>query len=237
MRRRQAILTAASAAVLSQAPAPALADDAGPVVLELFTSQGCSSCPPADALLAELASRPDVVALGWHVDYWNNLGWRDPFASPAWTQRQRHYAGLLRDEVYTPALVVNGARMVVGSDRAAVRAAIAAAVPLRVGASLARRPNGLAARIQPGADTPLGSLSVLLIVYDADHLTPVRAGENAGRMLREINVVRAATPLDVTAVSAGLVLPDVAAGQGAVLLVQDKAGVVAGAARIAPLGA
>ena len=91
---------------------------AGPVVLELFTSQGCSSCPPADRLLGELARDPAVVALAWHVDYWNGLGWHDPFSSKLATERQRAYADRLGEEVYTPAMVIGGARIVVGSDRA-----------------------------------------------------------------------------------------------------------------------
>ena len=99
------------------------------VVLELFTSQGCSSCPPADALLGELVRRPGVIGLAWHVDYWNSLGWTDPYARPAWTERQRSYAKYLRGEVFTPALVVNGAAMVVGSDKASVDRAIGEAAP------------------------------------------------------------------------------------------------------------
>src|ERR1700683_5269841 len=79
-----------------------------PMVVELFTSQGCSSCPPADALLGDLVRRPGVIGLAWHVDYWNSLGWRDPYASRAWTDRQKSYAKYLRGEVFTPALVVNG---------------------------------------------------------------------------------------------------------------------------------
>ena len=114
-------LMLAAVAVLLTGAAPA---SVSPVVVELFTSQGCSSCPPAESLLGSLLARPDVIALSWHVDYWNYLGWRDPFADRQWTERQRHYARALRAEVYTPALVVNGAHMVVGSDAAAVREAM-----------------------------------------------------------------------------------------------------------------
>src|SRR6266849_3578517 len=97
-----------------------------PVVVELFTSQGCSSCPPADTLIRELRKQPNVIAIAYHVDYWNYLGWRDPFSSSDWTLRQSQYAhafGLSSN--YTPQIVVGGAREMVGSNDRAVRAAIA----------------------------------------------------------------------------------------------------------------
>src|SRR5438105_11263765 len=88
-----------------------------PVVIELFTSQGCESCPPADAYLGELARRADVVALAFHVDYWDYIGWKDPYASSAATARQRGYAAALGARVvYTPQMVIQGAAHEVGSD-------------------------------------------------------------------------------------------------------------------------
>src|SRR6266404_8350655 len=86
-----------------------------PVVVELFTSQGCSSCPPADALLGELARRDDVIALGFHISYWDSLGWKDPFSRPQSTERQRVYARLFGGQIYTPQLVVDGTIEMVGS--------------------------------------------------------------------------------------------------------------------------
>src|SRR5713101_2054972 len=96
-----------------------------PVVVELFTSQGCSSCPPADALLGELSRRAGVLALGFHISYWDRLGWRDPLSSSASTERQKAYARRLTGgQVYTPQLVVDGTSEMVGSDREAVLAAL-----------------------------------------------------------------------------------------------------------------
>src|SRR6185436_12890178 len=112
---------------------PAPAGGEGPVVIELFTSQGCSSCPPADRLLSKLAQAGDlggkkVAPLSFHVDYWNDLGWNDPYSLPAWTERQRQYASALGDDrVYTPELVVGGGAGMVGSNLVAITSAIAKA--------------------------------------------------------------------------------------------------------------
>src|SRR5207248_5820494 len=100
-----------------------------PVVVELFTSQGCSSCPPADALIHDIANDPAmhgrVIPLAFHVDYWDSLGWRDPFSSAEWTQRQARYASTMHlSSAYTPQAVVNGTREFVGSNRAALSAAL-----------------------------------------------------------------------------------------------------------------
>src|ERR1700751_4077276 len=95
-----------------------------PIVVELFTSEVCSPCPPAEPLLPELAGRPDLLALSFHVDYWDRLGWKDPFSSPAATERQQRYAELLRlATVYTPQMVVDGRWEAVGSDHAEVQRA------------------------------------------------------------------------------------------------------------------
>lgn len=105
---------------------PAVAGDRPVAVLELFTSQGCSSCPPADRHLAELADRADLIALTFHVDYWDYLGWKDTLADPAFTRRQKAYAATRGDrQVYTPQVVVNGIAHVVGSDRPAVERTVA----------------------------------------------------------------------------------------------------------------
>jgi hypothetical protein len=198
-----------------------------PAVLELFTSQGCSSCPPADALLGELAREPGIIALAWHVDYWNGLGWHDPFSSPTATARQRRYAEQLHDEVYTPALVVNGAQMVVGSDGTAVRAAISAAGALAVEVALRRDGTEVSAEIgQVGRN-----VSALLATYDPQHLTAIGTGENGGRKLIEYRIVRDVTPLGGWDGSPRrFALPPIAAGRGAVLLLQTDDLLVRGAA-------
>jgi hypothetical protein len=159
----------------------------GPVLVELFTSQGCNSCPPADAYLGDLAKRRDVVALAFHVDYWDYIGWKDPFADAAWTARQRAYARSLGTaQIYTPQMVIDGGRHAVGSDRRAVERLIAeAAKRERPTLELARHAGGLDLRID-GA----GAGEVWIVGYDPRHETKVARGENAGRTLTEFNVVR-----------------------------------------------
>jgi hypothetical protein len=163
----------------------------GPLVVELFTSQGCSSCPPADRLLSKLAAEPPdgraLAPLSFHVDYWNDLGWSDPYSLPAWTERQHAYARALRDRrVYTPQLVVGGTAGLVGSDRAAVGKAL----------SSARRPALLPATATWSADaveitaTAPVDADVLVAVWEDKQRTRVTRGENAGSTLGNDRVVR-----------------------------------------------
>jgi hypothetical protein len=170
--------------------APAEASER-PILVELFTSEGCSSCPPADALLAGLASRPEVLALSFHVDYWDRQGWKDPFSSPEATRRQHRYAELLGiATVYTPQIVVDGRWQGVGSDRGEVEHALVAArrdgaevpVALVVGHGRAQITFG------PGGDGVAGA--VLLIGFDRRHVSAVARGENGGRTLAHVDVVR-----------------------------------------------
>jgi hypothetical protein len=202
-----------------------------PVVLELFTSQGCSSCPPADRLLGELARDPSVIALAWHVDYWNGLGWADPFASKLATERQRSYAERLGDDVYTPAMVIGGAHMVVGSNRGAVRAAMettpAPAVPVTI------VPDGAGLAVDIGA--PGRPATALLALYESEHVTSVGGGENGGRQLHEFRIVRSAMPLgNWEGGRHRLPMPAIPAGLGGVVLVQDTDLRVLGAASYRP---
>lgn len=175
----------------SLAPVAAAQAAPAPVVVELFTSQSCSSCPPGDALLAELRrTRPELLPLDFHVDYWNRLGWKDPYSSAAATDRQRRYATALGSDVYTPQLVVAGASQVIGSDRDAVLAAIAAAeaAPSSPGVMLGLGLHGAALTIDVGAGQGQGEL--VLIGFDDKHTTRVGQGENGGRVLTEVNIVR-----------------------------------------------
>ncbi len=226
MHRRTLLTTAAAAAFAAPARAATR-----PVVLELFTSQGCSDCPPADAYLGELARRPGVIALAWHIDYWDNLGWRDPFASPFSTARQKAYAGHLEQVVFTPALVIDGTAMVVGSRRPDVETAIEHARSLAVSVSLTRTADGLAADIG-GAGT---SVHALLASYDPEQATSVGAGENEGARLREYRIVRDAAVLaSWDGAPRRLTAPAVPPGRGAVLLIQSADLRVLGAADLPP---
>ena len=236
MRRRDVLMAGLAAAVapvaLTAAIAPAARTATPPAVLELFTSQGCSSCPPADALLGRLARDPGIIALAWHVDYWNGLGWRDPYSSPAATDRQRRYAEALRDEVYTPALVVNGARMVVGSDERAVQSAISAVGGLVVPITVRREAEAWVADID-AAGQPVNAL---LADYDPQHSTEIAAGENGGRRLTDYRIVRTATLLGTwDGAARKLALPAVAPGRGLVLLVQSADLKMLGAAELPPV--
>ena len=206
---------------------------AAPVVLELFTSQACSSCPPADALLAELARQPGVLALDFHVDYWNGPGWHDPFSSHAFTLRQQAYAETLADhEVYTPELVAGGRQGVVGSDRAAVLDALtaAAAAPQVV---LTLRRDGTALAADAGSGTGHGTL--WLVGYDEHHTTRIGGGENGGRTLMEANVVRSVTPLAAWSGMPLHVHVAVPEGEAAAALLQAVDGTIIGAASVPAL--
>jgi hypothetical protein len=217
MQRRHFLAGLASTAMASTAAEHAVRAEQGAVVLELFTSQGCSSCPPADALLGELARRPGVIALAWHVDYWDRLGWHDPFASRFATERQRTYARALDEDVYTPALVIGGARMVVGSDRSRVEHAVASppVLPVRI----VMQPD--AVEIGPLPAAP-GRLTALFATFEGEHVTRVGGGENGGRALREYNIARTAQRLDGWDSRAGrLAVPAMPSGQGAVVLIQS----------------
>jgi len=161
-----------------------------PVVVELFTSQGCSSCPPANAYLNELSKgRRDVLALAFHVTYWDRLGWKDPFSMEAATDRQAVYGRRFGDGSYTPEIVVDGAASAVGSDRGQVGSAIENAKSNgRTAAAVNVTRNGEQVSIEIGAGSGQGR--ILLIGFDHEHTTAIHRGENSGATLTEANVVR-----------------------------------------------
>lgn len=172
---------------------PAFAGGGKKVVVELFTSQGCSSCPPADAFLGELAKRNDVIALSFHVDYWNYIGWNDPFSSPEATARQRAYGRVMKKRyVYTPQMVVDGRAETVGSDRATVSSLIAmAAAAQKIEIDVTHNKDGSADIRVPDALSGGARKGELWIgFYDAAVKTQVRAGENRGETITNANIVR-----------------------------------------------
>jgi hypothetical protein len=158
-----------------------------PVVLELFTSEGCSSCPPAEVIVNELAQRPNVLPLSFHVDYWDDLGWRDRYSLASGTERQRGYARTLRrSSIYTPQAVIDGSRDIVGSQRAAVMEAVSGR---RDGVATSVSVGGGTIHIHVGAGSDAATADVLLVGYLREATTPIGLGENSGRILKESNIV------------------------------------------------
>jgi hypothetical protein len=170
---------------------PALATGGVKPVVELFTSQGCSSCPPADAYLVKLAERGDVIALSMHVDYWNYIGWADPFSDAGATERQHAYRAVLGGKyVYTPQMVIDGQAEAVGSQRSAVEKMISAARSRRhIALEVARTGGAHTVRIAGGQDLAKGA-TVWQFDIDARHSTHIARGENKGVALVNANVVR-----------------------------------------------
>ena len=198
---RRAVLAGAGAALsLSLAgarPARAATGSAGgPAgVVELFTSQGCSSCPRADAMLGRLAARDDVLALSWHVDYWNYLGWSDTFSDPLFSARQRAYARSFRRRgVYTPQAVVNGRMHEVGSREAIVHAVLAdfAGTPRGLSVPLDCEGSGGGFDVRARAQ---GAATLYAVTFDPRRTVTIERGENAGRDMVYHNVVRSLAPV------------------------------------------
>ncbi len=229
-------LTVAVAAMVACASLGSAADPVrAPLVVELFTSQGCSSCPPADRLLGELAKRPDVIALSFHVNYWDRLGWKDPFASEATTARQHGYArALSQSYVYTPEMVVNGVVHSPGNSPGSVSRLLAQGTAhgklgvqpiVKVAAD-----KSLVISLPAWRDAP-AALDVWLVTYDAAHTTKVLRGENRGETLINRHVVRSVEKLAVWngAAASWTVGPTVRSV--AVLVQRRDFGPVVGAAR------
>lgn len=208
-------------------------------VVELYTSQGCSSCPPADALLGRLAKQDGILALSFHVDYWDYIGWKDPYGNATNSARQRAYKRSFdRSYVYTPQMVINGMIETTGSNEAGVLAGIerarsASKVPI----GLSRDKSG-GLRISIAAlDNPIQS-EVWLALFDLQQTTRVRRGENRGRTIKNYNVVREFSKIGewngtatVLTVSADKLKPHAGRGCG-VFLQSELKGPILGAATI-----
>jgi hypothetical protein len=159
-----------------------------PAVVELFTSEGCSSCPPAEAYIGELAHRHDVLALAYHVDYWDDLGWRDRFGLPAAVTRQRAYAKAMRlASVYTPQVVVDGKLDFIGSDRSSIGRALE---KNRQGVEVALSVRDAEVLVDLDAQEKVAPSDVVLVAYQRMAVSPIGRGENAGRTIQEFNIVR-----------------------------------------------
>ena len=228
---------------------PIAAESEPVAVVELFTSEGCSSCPPAETLLNELnaasleADGPRVIALSFHVDYWDRLGWKDPYGDRRFSLRQRGYATRLEGgQSYTPNMVVNGSVSFVGSSRRNAQEAIAAAlkapVPVDVSAEVVSWEQGaveVAWAVEGGATLPEGTQLSVALVEDGI-VSDIARGENRGRTLRHDAVVRGWASVDAQASGhTALTLPeDMQAHRGAVVLLVQMAdtGVVLGASRV-----
>ncbi len=228
MTNRQIMRFAGMILGLAVAATPANADPR-PVVVELFTSQGCSSCPPADALLGELARRRDVLPLGFHISYWDSLGWKDPLSSPGSTERQKAYARRFTDgRVYTPQIVVDGTSEMVGSDRDAVMDALRGVRPAAI-APVSFADDRRSVAIGGGA----GRGEIVLVRFVQRRTTNVGAGENTGRIANDFNGVESLTTLGAWDGSEQrFPIEPPAAGEGLAVLVQAPDGHMLGAAMV-----
>jgi len=204
MKKTLLSLLALSLATLIQAK-PAFAEQAKSLsVVELFTSQGCSSCPKADRYLGELAKRADVIALSWHVDYWNYLGWSDTFSKPEFSDRQRRYAVSFGSKnYYTPQMVINGRNHTVGSQTAKVEAMMLAQrnarqtpdtpiVASKVGDELR---ISVDQKNLESSDARAKEATLWLVMFDKTRTVMIERGENAGTEITYHNVVRGTTML------------------------------------------
>jgi hypothetical protein len=216
---------------------PALAHaQAQPVVVELYTSQGCSACPPADELFGELADRDDVIALSLHVDYWDYLGWKDSFARPRYTARQKAYAKAAGSRtIYTPEIIVQGDERLKGHDASTIVSEIARHQQSQPAAelSLSREGDELKIDIAP-LGGPAGPADVHLVRYAPEETVAIEAGENAGRKMTYRNVVTKWETIGGWdgASDADFVYDDAGTGPVAVIVQATRMGPVLAAAKL-----
>jgi hypothetical protein len=226
------------------------ADEGGVAVVELFTSEGCSSCPPADRVLGDLVADAGrrgqaVYCLAFHVDYWDRLGWADPYGSKTYSERQHAYARALGlDQVYTPQMIVNGSEEFVGSDAARAKKSIRAALGRRAAAGVkleteAAKPGQLTVRYAVTEAPEGANLRVAFVEKEA--ATDVPRGENAGRKLRHFHVVRAFRSVDLSDSPKGEVVLDVPATKAGTVIAYLQEGktlkIVGAASRDVPAAA
>lgn len=221
-------------AALLFAPLSARAEN--PVVVELYTSQGCSSCPPADRLLAELATHDYVIALALHVDYWDYLGWADIFADPAFSNRQRLYARAWgKRTVYTPQMVVQGVNYMVGSRSDEILRQIMQAEERKTKVSLSAQNNGRGIRIELA---PVGGwggeADIQLVRYSPGESVTIERGENAGKTIEYVNIVESWENLGRWDGKGPTVMtvPDVQAGEYVVIIQAPGPGEIYAAVRL-----
>jgi hypothetical protein len=232
------------AMILGLAHSAAAGDTRTPAVIELFTSQGCSSCPLADALLQKYAERPDIVALSFSVDYWDYLGWKDTLANPRFTYRQRAYAEKRGDgHVYTPQVVVNGMAHAIGSNKDEIEKALSSTAetlkPMRVPVTATSDGKIVTIEADPDAQAAGAGGTIWLAVVQPTVDVKIGRGENTGKLVTYTNVVR-----DLIAVGAWANKPvrvevkdpntaDAPRKRCAVLLQKGKVGPIVGAAWMA----
>lgn len=218
------IVSAACAAWLGLS-APLFAQSVEGVVVELYTSQGCSSCPPADAFLAELAQADGVIALSLHVDYWDYIGWADKFAQPQFTERQKNYARAAGSRmVFTPQMIIGGADRVEGNTPDAVVKAIGKHLAWDSPVTLTVARAGDMLTIAAEADPPLTKGAVVQLVrFMPEATVDIERGENAGRVVTYRNIVTSWEPIGDWAGQAPLALQAPAPGnEPAVIILQEE---------------
>ncbi|SMX42228.1 DUF1223 domain-containing protein [Actibacterium lipolyticum] len=176
---------------------PVMAGGTSPVVVELFTSQGCSSCPPADEMLRKLVKRKDVIPLALHVDYWDYIGWKDKFADPAFTERQRSYARVAgKRSIYTPQMVIGGVEHVVGTRPMELAEYIQSHSGKVSPVTIALERQGSKVLVRAQSDKVFRRDLILQIVrYSPEQSVSIKRGENAGRTISYVNIVTAWQPV------------------------------------------
>ena len=241
---RPLLCTLALTIMMVSGPATAAESVLPRAVVELYTSQGCNSCPPADKVLYNLAQQhDDLLLLSYHVDYWNYLGWTDPFSDARYSQRQREYADRMRERyVYTPQVIINGDHVVRATAQQQIRATSSDLAPLRDVADikLATSDTGQAARGTVslrgvGKQAAGNGGQIWLIGFDREHARDVLSGENAGKRLVHANVVREMISLgqwDATTRQIPFAMSEPYDGGIAILVQNGRGGPISGAAMI-----